>query len=310
MLEILLNVISPLVVSALALVSVIFYVMVRETGFARDQDKSHAALEKKSEEYALLIDELKKQTNQNEILYKENETLQLFSRQASHDGIDYLHAALAGITNLTDAIENEGAWEQKLVFVRHDLMQVQYLLENMKWIFQLENKNAPSHKSLLNLRGLIRDTLIPLSVTGREQGVEVKFNDKNDIPDVWGDPHQLGLMLRNLVDNGIKYKSAHVKQSEVVTSVFFNDNIVQIEIADNGRGMTDLQREQILKSHPYTRQGTAQGEIRGSGLGMMIVQKVIENHEGSLIIDSTYEKGATLTVQLPLPLQQDQIGLG
>lgn len=112
---------------------------------------------------------------------------------------------------------------------------------------------------------------------------------------VYADQNALNTIIRNLVDNAIKFTPEGGKVE--VISAQKGDKIL-IEIKDTGRGMTPNQLEHIfeLKTNKSTR-GTA-GES-GSGLGLPLVKDLVDLNKGVIIINSQYGKGTSFKLLLP-----------
>ena len=70
---------------------------------------------------------------------------------------------------------------------------------------------------------------------------------------------------------------------------------VDVRVEDTGRGITPAQMAKIFDPYFTTKQGKS-----GTGLGLYITKKVVEDHNGSIKVDSTPEVGTTITIRLPL----------
>ena len=104
------------------------------------------------------------------------------------------------------------------------------------------------------------------------------------------------LAIRNLLDNALKYSDN--AQSQHVCEILFQvkNNVLEISIKDFGKG---IKKEEIPKlTEPFYR-ADKENDIKGFGIGLTIVKKVIEAHSGKLIIESKYGKGSTFKLQLP-----------
>ncbi len=116
------------------------------------------------------------------------------------------------------------------------------------------------------------------------------------ISPIWGDRDLLAVAFRNLIDNALKYTDAD-RQIEV--RAHDNGTFALIEIADEGRGIADADL-------PYIREELYRGEnardVTGSGLGLPLVQRIIDLHGGALDVRSRATVGTVFTVRLPLKL--------
>tara|TARA_Y100000994_G_scaffold211137_1_gene185323 strand:- start:2272 stop:3102 length:831 start_codon:yes stop_codon:yes gene_type:complete len=117
-----------------------------------------------------------------------------------------------------------------------------------------------------------------------------------EIPNVTLEVDELKMMLaiRNLLDNALKYSEYNnKKQCEIYFKT--NSNILSISIKDFGRG---IKKNEIPKlTDPFYRV-EKEKNVKGFGIGLTIVKKVIEAHNGKLIIESEYGKGSVFTLEI------------
>jgi len=104
-----------------------------------------------------------------------------------------------------------------------------------------------------------------------------------------GDPSQLKTLIENLLGNAVKYAS-HAIQMELQKK----DNKVQVSVSDDGPGIAKEYRKKIFE-HYFQIPGSQ----KGTGIGLYSVMKVVENHKGSIDVDSLPEKGSCFKVALP-----------
>ena len=100
----------------------------------------------------------------------------------------------------------------------------------------------------------------------------------------------------NLLENAIKYSKENLK-IEIVTTIF--DKIFEIKISDNGIGMTPAVRKKIFEQF-YREQSGNIHNVKGHGLGLSYVKRIIELHNGTINVESKINKGSTFTVKLPI----------
>lgn len=97
--------------------------------------------------------------------------------------------------------------------------------------------------------------------------------------------------LTNLINNAINHAGA---EAHVNVRPYRNDEGCVIEINDTGAGMTEQEREKLFQ--PFATGNTRQP---GAGLGMVITQKIINLHQGRILVDSIAQHGTTIFVILP-----------
>lgn len=115
------------------------------------------------------------------------------------------------------------------------------------------------------------------------------------LPGRW-DPDRIHQVLDNLVINAVKYSPA---QSPVTLTISQDDAAV-LAVTDQGPGIDEAQKAEIFAAF-YRTPSARTGQVQGLGLGLYICQALVEEHGGSIDLDSEPGRGSTFTVRLPLP---------
>ena len=120
------------------------------------------------------------------------------------------------------------------------------------------------------------------------------------MPCVRGDHAALRRAVQNLVHNAIKYGGEKGPVSVRVTAeAAHGQPEVWIAIEDRGLGIPPSEKERIFE--PFFRGEEAQArQIRGSGLGLSLVQRIVEAHGGRVTLESEPGRGSTFTIALPV----------
>ncbi len=127
-------------------------------------------------------------------------------------------------------------------------------------------------------------------------GVELQVDLAPNLPDVPASSHQLEEVWINLLMNARDALTDGRPGLIKLTSRLSRDgDMVEIEVVDNGQGISETNREQI-----FTPFFTTKGDERGNGLGLSVCQSVIQNHKGSIVFDTRAGQGTTFLVRLPL----------
>ncbi len=113
---------------------------------------------------------------------------------------------------------------------------------------------------------------------------------------VLGDPLSLATMVRNLVDNALRYTEPG---GHVSVTVAADDRHVSLKVADDGIGIPRDDRERIFERF-YRVDRARSRETGGTGLGLSIVKNVAQSHGGSVGVTSAVGVGSTFTVELPV----------
>lgn len=145
----------------------------------------------------------------------------------------------------------------------------------------------------LNLRELMRESVESFTVTATSRDIALIFESDEDLP-ISGDAFRLRQVLDNLISNAIKYTP---RGGHVWLSAGLEQDDAVISVTDTGIGIE--QRDLASVFTPYFRTREASDSAPGTGLGLAISREIVQDHGGSLIVDSERGVGTIVTVRLP-----------
>lgn len=109
-----------------------------------------------------------------------------------------------------------------------------------------------------------------------------------------GDLFLLQMAFNNLIENAIKYSS---KEKAVMVKLYHHDQTFNIEVFDEGSGIPEQDKNKIFEK--FYRTGTdATKHSKGTGLGLYLVKRIINSHQGSVTAENNHPKGTKFSVQL------------
>ncbi len=167
------------------------------------------------------------------------------------------------------------------------------LCRDLLTMWQSYGNNGGFKPKPISMSQIVREVGKGVAEIAAQNGVEFKYDVCDDECTILGDSTQLTRAVQNVMVNAIQ-ACAENKGSVTATCVrkeFYADILVQ----DNGSGIAPELISKIFEPYFTTKQGKS-----GTGLGLYITKKVIEDHQGSIKVDSTPEVGTTFTVRLPL----------
>ncbi|MFH1426634.1 MAG: ATP-binding protein [Candidatus Kerfeldbacteria bacterium] len=140
-----------------------------------------------------------------------------------------------------------------------------------------------------------------LEPNAQEAGVTVTVHDPaSPIPMAQIDVEKINIVIRNIVDNAIRYTP---KDGQVSITFQQAGDYVDIFVTDTGYGIPEKEQDRIFtKFYRGTNIQTIQAD--GSGLGLFVAHEIVLGHDGSLTFDSIEGKGTTFTIRLPLATDQ------
>ena len=156
----------------------------------------------------------------------------------------------------------------------------------------LFSRQMPRQVIAVNLNSIISNILYFIDVRFQDRGVEVVRKLDPDLPDIEADPVQLSQVLVNLITNAV-----HAMPNGGVIRVITRrtDNAVRLTVADTGHGMTPEVRKKIFEPF-FTTKPVGQG----TGLGLSVVQGIIEDHNGRISVSSAAGKGTRFEIELKI----------
>ena len=141
---------------------------------------------------------------------------------------------------------------------------------------------------------LVREEAARLHDAAERAGIGLTV-DAGDAPTVRGSARDLALLVRNLVDNAIRYTRPG---GSVEVRLSADGNQVALSVRDTGIGIPTRDLPRIFERF-YRVDRARSRETGGTGLGLSIVKHVAENHGGGVTVESELGRGSTFTVRLP-----------
>jgi signal transduction histidine kinase len=154
------------------------------------------------------------------------------------------------------------------------------------------SSDAAPHKPV-SISEIVGEVVKSVGAMAKENGVELKCDITDNPCSLAGDAVQITRAIQNVIING-NQASAETKGT-VEVSCIRKEFYVDVRVADSGCGIRPEQISKIFDPYFTTKQGKS-----GTGLGLYITKKVVEDHSGSIKVDSTPGAGTTITVRLPL----------
>jgi len=142
---------------------------------------------------------------------------------------------------------------------------------------------------------LINDCLDGTKRLAEAKSMHVEVEVSGDLPRVAGDPGRLLQVFNNLVSNAIKYTPP---EGTIRISAEALKNAVRVKVKDNGIGISPEDQARIFDRFYRVRRPENES-IEGTGLGLTIVQKLVEAHHGQIGLESFMGDGSTFSVTLP-----------
>lgn len=124
-----------------------------------------------------------------------------------------------------------------------------------------------------------------------------------EVPDSIFDPNRMGQVMDNLISNAIKFSPPG---TSIQIGLTCNDESLEFYIKDEGPGIPKEDRCRLFTAFPRINVYPTAGE-KSTGLGLSIVQKIVDAHFGAVHVDSEEGRGTIFCVELPLMVNQSDL---
>ena len=221
-------------------------------------------------------------------LKRSNDELRQFAYITSHD----LQEPLRTIASFTQLLERR--YKNKLdsdadefidYIVEASIRMKQMILDLLEYsrLTRVEKKCEP-----LKIEDMLLDIFDNLNLLIRENKAQITYEN---LPTVFADESQLFRVFQNLIENAIKFKKEN-EDPQIHISTYFDEKNKEhvFSVSDNGIGIEEQYFNRIftLFQRLHTRE-----EYEGTGIGLSISKRIIENHGGKMWVESEYGTGST-----------------
>lgn len=246
-------------------------------------------IQKQQDEQEQLIKQLK---DKNGNLIKTKEELEQFTYIASHD----LKSPLRTIISFLDLIKRDVKRERyddllsKLDFARSGAEQMNYLVTDILEYSKITNLKAHK-KSVVNLQTIVDKVKFNLKDVIDRKNVDLYIFD---LPDFYCNETEMTVLFQNFIENGIKYNEE--KTPNIFVKSKLTEDALELQFIDNGIGIEEQYYEKIFL---FFKRLHTNDHYKGTGLGLGLCKKIIDDMGGTVNIESMVNVGTTFTIRLP-----------
>jgi PAS domain S-box-containing protein len=235
-------------------------------------------------------------------LRRSNEELEKFAYVASHD----LQEPLRKIQSFGDRLNSRArgsldeAGNDSLDRILRAAGRMRRLIDDLLSLSRVSTKKRQPVS--VDLNAILRDVLTDLEVVVTQAGASV---EAGPLPTVLGDPVQMQQLFQNLIGNALKFRKpdepVHLRitggpvpgSNETPVPL----SLCELRFADNGIGFDEKYLDRIFQVFQRLH---GRAEYEGTGIGLAICRKIVEQHGGSITAHSRPDQGSTFIVTLPL----------
>lgn len=206
-----------------------------------------------------------------------------------------INLALDAIKN-PKIIEDQEKVRRYLQMIRDENKRMHAQVENVLRISKLERRELDISKESNNVHEIIEEAIehINLIIEDRQGMITTHFMAKRTTV-LLNDVHFTNVIV-NILDNAIKYSPENPKIDVFTENV---KDFVIIKIKDHGGGMSKVAQKRIFEKFYREHTGDLHN-VKGHGLGLAYVKRIVEDHNGEIFVESEKGKGSTFIIKIPL----------
>ena len=166
------------------------------------------------------------------------------------------------------------------------------LINELTFYSKIDTNRIPYHFTVLNVAAYFEDCAEEVCIDLEERGIHFSYSNHVDRDvNVIGDPEQLERVIHNMISNSVKYIDKETGEIELI--ITDEGDFIQVALSDNGKGIDPKDLAYVFDRF-YRADTSRNSEKGGSGIGLSIVKKIIEDHGGKVWATSRPGRGTTM----------------
>ena len=272
--------IGGLAVFALALLLVLFFVIHRDASRIGQYKRRTAELIGKQQESL-----------------RQNEALIASRKKAVHTITHELRTPLTSIRGWVETLmtlddPTDENYRKGLEIINNETGRLNNMVEELLDFSRLQNGRIRMECRPLDLVAELTDAVLFCEARIRQEGLLLHYTEPEEMIPVYADPDRLRQVFINILDNAIKYSAPG---GRITVKLWAGEYKAFVEIIDQGRGIPPEDLENVK-----TKFYKGSNSVRGSGIGLALVDSIMTALDGTLDIKSTLGRGTVVTLGLPL----------
>ena len=183
-------------------------------------------------------------------------------------------------------------YRKGLEIINNETVRLYNMVEELLDFSRLQNGRIQMNNHPLDLVAELTDAVLFCEARIRQEGMILSYTEPEEMIPVYADPDRLRQVFINILDNAIKYSASG---GRITVKLWKGQYKAFIEIIDQGRGIPPEDLENVK-----TKFYKGSNSVRGSGIGLALVDSIMTALDGTLDIKSTLGRGTVVTLGLPL----------
>lgn len=212
----------------------------------------------------------------------------------SHDLRSPLNSIMALSSLLVEDAKNTSSdvLEEYGSIILSSSKRMENLISNMLDSNKIETGKTKLKLEPISIINIIAEIAESMSHLGNEKDIKTSIDIEDNLPDVIADSGAVERVLENLISNAYKFSP---KQSTVYINVSQEGNQVQVEVTDQGHGMSEFDRTKLFQKFEKLS-ASPTGNEKSTGLGLYIVKNLMTEMNGTILVESELGKGTSFKV--------------
>ena len=236
---------------------------------------------------------------------KLDESKDFFLAAVSHE----LRTPLTSIVGYLELLQEEmeegkisRTYSRMLDAIDRNSKRLMYLIENILTASRIESGNLQLSKARTHITPILMRTAETVMPQINSKHIHLKMNLSDGLPDLEIDAGLIEQVILNILSNAIKFTPDGGTISVTASS---ESKTLAVSISDSGTGIEPDELQKLFTKF-YRTSAARDNAVQGTGLGLVIVKAIIEQHGGSVSLSSKVGEGTTFTIHLPT-IESDEI---
>ena len=199
---------------------------------------------------------------------------------------------------LEEVVENHMVTDKALPHISMALRNVNTLLQlttNLINFERIDIYSSTLYVSEYELNSYMNDVCATFRKYAEMKHVRFVYESNFDYLNVWFDSDKMSSILKNILSNSLKYTS---ENGSVCICVYEEGATWNIEVKDTGIGIPSCEQKKLFKNY-FRGSNVVNLKVTGSGIGLMLVYKLVRLHKGKIQIQSTEQQGTCVRITFP-----------
>jgi heavy metal sensor kinase len=219
-----------------------------------------------------------------------------FTADASHELRTPLAILMGELEIALRSRKKPEEYERVLNSSLEEVNRLSNVVTSLLELSKAETGQVKMKQEVVGLSALVGDICEDMEILAAEKNIEMQCDIADEI-DILGDEQRLHQVFLNIIENAVKYT---LPGGNVLVKVFKTDDEAFIKVADTGIGIPAEDIPYIFDRFYRVDKSRTSQNFQGNGLGLSIVQWIVEAHNGNISVTSREGEGSEFTVQFPL----------